>query len=57
MTTTEEGIIIARCAEAIARLSDAIRYPRVSRHDIEEAIRAAQVAQQAASVIDPREEP
>jgi uncharacterized protein (DUF433 family) len=53
--TTEETIIVSRCAEAIARLADAIRYPKVSRRDIEEALRLATLAQEAAAVIDPKE--
>lgn len=53
--TTEETIIVARCAEAISRLSEAIRYPKVARRDIEEALRLAALAQEAAAVIDPKE--
>lgn len=54
--TTEESIIVNRCAEAMSRLSDAIKYPLISRSAIVKAIEYLGEAKLAAEVIDPEEE-
>lgn len=45
----------AECAEAISRLAEAIRRPRVARSDLEEAQRHFLRALSIAGVLDPEE--
>lgn len=53
--TTEESIVVGKCVEAISRLTDAIRYPKVAVQDIRRAQELLAAAMEAARVMEPEE--